>query len=141
MPHGFSFKRYSRYDTCVGMNQIITAFSKLSERYISECSGQKNKSYQTKRMAKWRDILSKEKGLKLFFQLYFASDIYLWHQTCHIFCVTERYVTWVICNKIHCYGFQTFISLHISAALPIFFITGRCLICLLDYFYFWICSV
>ena len=87
MPHGgssddrerrdISFERYSRYDTCVGMNQIITGFTKWSERYISECSGQKNKSSQAKRMAKWRDILSKGKGLKLFFQLYFASDIYL----------------------------------------------------------------
>ena len=72
LPHGgpeddrkrrdLSFQRYNRDDTCIGMNQIITGFSKWSERYISACSGQKNKFHQRNRMAKWRDILSKGKG-------------------------------------------------------------------------------
>ena len=78
LPHGgpeddrerrdISFDRYNRYDTCIGMDQIITGFFKWSERYISNCSGQKNKFHQKNRMAKWRDILSKGTGLKLAFK-------------------------------------------------------------------------
>ena len=67
MPHGgpendrerrdLSFDRYDRDAPCRGMHQIITGFSKWSDRYISTCSGQMNYSYQTNRMKKWRGIL------------------------------------------------------------------------------------
>ena len=68
LPHGgpesdrerrdIEFDRYNREDPCIGMKQIITGFSKWSERYISTCSGQKNYSHQANRMAKWSDILN-----------------------------------------------------------------------------------
>ena len=72
LPHGgpendrerrdLSFERLDRDDPCKGMKQIITGFSKWSERYISSCPGQKNYSHQTKRMTKWGRILRKGKG-------------------------------------------------------------------------------
>ena len=73
MPHGgpnpenrerrdISFDRYDRENPCIGMKQIITGFSKWSKRYISSCNGQKKHSHQTKRMAKWGNILSKGKS-------------------------------------------------------------------------------
>ena len=58
------FDRYNRDDPCVGMKQIITGFSKWSDRYISSCSGQKNHQHQAKRMQKWRDILNKGKRVE-----------------------------------------------------------------------------
>ena len=59
------FDRYERDDPCTGMKQIITGFSKWSERYISKCSGQKNYSHQVKRMTKWGGILNIGKRLKM----------------------------------------------------------------------------
>ena len=59
------FDRYDREDPCVGMKQIITGFSKWSERYISSCSGQKNYQHQARRMDKWRGIFNEGNGLKL----------------------------------------------------------------------------
>ena len=71
LPHGgpesdrerrdLSFDRYDRENPCTGMKQIITGFSKWSNRYISTCSGQKNYSHQIKRMTKWRGILNEGK--------------------------------------------------------------------------------
>ena len=58
------FDRYDRNDPCTGMKQIITGFSKWSDRYISKCSGQKNYSHQAKKMTKWGGILNKGKNLK-----------------------------------------------------------------------------
>ena len=70
LPHGgpenngrkrrdIGFARYDRDDPCIGMKQIITGFSKWSERYISSCFGQKNNSHQAKRMKKWRAVFAK----------------------------------------------------------------------------------
>ena len=44
------FDRYDRVNPCKGMKQLITGFSKWSERYISSCSGQKNYQHQANRM-------------------------------------------------------------------------------------------
>ena len=44
------------------MKQLITGFSKWTERYISTCSGQRNHFHQTKRMKKWGDILNRGTG-------------------------------------------------------------------------------
>ena len=57
-----SVDRYDRENPCIGMKQIITGFSKWSDRYISSCNGQKKHSHQTKRMTKWGNILSKGKS-------------------------------------------------------------------------------
>ena len=54
-----NFDRYDRENPCAGMKQILNGFSKWTDRYISACSGQKNHSYQQKRLTKWRYILSK----------------------------------------------------------------------------------
>ena len=72
LPHGvpaddrerrdLSFDRYNRENPCIGMKQIITGFSKWSDRYISKCSGQKNHSYQSKRMSKWGGIMNTGRG-------------------------------------------------------------------------------
>ena len=61
------FDRYDRENPCNGMKQIITGFSKWSDRYISKCSGQKNFQYQAKRMQKWRGILNQGKWVELEF--------------------------------------------------------------------------
>ena len=72
LPHGgpkndrekrdLSFDRYDREYPCIGMNQIITGFSKWSDRYISSCNGQKNYSHQTNRMKKWKNIMNTGNG-------------------------------------------------------------------------------
>ena len=49
--------RYDREDPTVGIKQITTGFSKWAQRYLSECSGQKNKQHQVNRMAKWNAAL------------------------------------------------------------------------------------
>ena len=61
------FDRYDREDPCTGMKQIITGFSKWSDRYISSCSGQKNHQHQAKRMQKWSDILNKGERVEIEF--------------------------------------------------------------------------
>ena len=50
--------RYDREDPCIGMKQLITGFSKWSDRYISQCSGQRNNQFQKKRMTKWQGIMN-----------------------------------------------------------------------------------
>ena len=49
--------RYDREDPSVGTKQITTGFRKWAERYLSECSGQKNFNYQVNRMNKWNGLL------------------------------------------------------------------------------------
>ena len=87
LPHGgpeadrerrdLSFDRYDREDPCTGMKQIITGFSKWSDRYISTCSGQKNHSHQIKRMTKWRGILNEGRGWKLYTSKMFCIGMIL----------------------------------------------------------------
>ena len=50
--------RYDREDPCTGIKQILTGFTKWTLRYISQCSGQRNNSYQVRRMAKWHKTLN-----------------------------------------------------------------------------------
>lgn len=54
--------RYDREDPCKGMKQILTGFSKWSDRYISECSGQRTMQHQKKRMIKWGGIMNSVTG-------------------------------------------------------------------------------
>ena len=71
LPHGgpesqrerrdLDFDRYDREDPCIGMKQILTGFSKWTDRYISSCNGQKNFGHQEKRMKKWTYILNEGK--------------------------------------------------------------------------------
>ena len=49
--------RYDREDPSVGTKQITTGFRKWAERYLSECSGQKNYNYQVNRMNRWNGLL------------------------------------------------------------------------------------
>jgi len=45
--------RYDRDDPAIGTKQITTGFRKWAERYISQCSGQRNNQYQVNRMNRW----------------------------------------------------------------------------------------
>merc|ERR1712131_132123 len=49
--------RYDREDPSVGVKQLTTGFRKWAERYLSQCSGQRNYKYQVNRMNKWNDAL------------------------------------------------------------------------------------
>merc|ERR1711962_1680377 len=49
--------RYDREDPAVGIKQLTTGFSKWAQRYISQCSGQKNYQHQVIRMDKWNGLL------------------------------------------------------------------------------------
>ena len=51
------WERYDREDPSVGTKQITTGFRKWAERYLSECSGQRNYNYQVNRMNKWNALL------------------------------------------------------------------------------------
>ena len=67
MPHGgpsddrkrreADVDRYDREDPAVGIKQLTTGFSKWADRYLSQCSGQRNYKYQVNRMAKWNSEL------------------------------------------------------------------------------------
>ena len=59
------FDRYDRVNPCRGMKQLITGFTKWSERYISSCSGQKNHKHQATRMEKWAGIMNKGKRVEV----------------------------------------------------------------------------
>lgn len=50
-------ERYDRDNACIATKQITTGFRKWAERYIAQCSGQKKKQFQIKRMNKWFEIL------------------------------------------------------------------------------------
>ena len=56
-----TLERYDRQNPCKGIKQLITGFSKWSDRYISLCNGQKNNQWQKNRMIKWEDLLNKGK--------------------------------------------------------------------------------
>merc|ERR1711988_273713 len=49
--------RYNHEDPTVGTKQITTGFRKWAERYISQCSGQRQYQHQVNRMNKWNDLL------------------------------------------------------------------------------------
>ena len=49
--------RYDREDPSKGIKQLTTGFSKWAQRYLSQCSGQRNYNYQVNRMAKWNEAL------------------------------------------------------------------------------------
>ena len=49
--------RYNREDPSEGIKQLTTGFSKWAQRYLSQCSGQRNYNFQVNRMAKWNDAL------------------------------------------------------------------------------------
>lgn len=67
LPHGgpsddrkrrdLDVERYDREDPTVGVKQLTTGFRKWAERYLSQCSGQRNYQYQVNRMNKWNDAL------------------------------------------------------------------------------------
>merc|ERR1712176_604282 len=49
--------RYNREDPVEGTKQITTGFRKWAERYISQCSGQRQYQHQINRMNKWNSLL------------------------------------------------------------------------------------
>ena len=49
--------RYDREDPVVGIKQITTGYRKWAERYLSQCSGQRDYSFQVNRMNRWNDKL------------------------------------------------------------------------------------
>merc|ERR1712031_4386 len=49
--------RYDREDPAVGTRQITTGYRKWAQRYMANCSGQKNNSFQVLRMEKWNSLL------------------------------------------------------------------------------------
>merc|ERR1711937_539566 len=54
------FDRYNREDPSEGIKQITTGYRKWAERYLSQCSGQKQNQYQVNRMNKWNSILQRK---------------------------------------------------------------------------------
>ena len=50
-------ERYDREDPAVGTRQITNGFAKWAERYLGNCSGQKNNQFQINRMEKWNNRL------------------------------------------------------------------------------------
>ena len=52
--------RYDRTNPCKGIKQITTGYRKWAERYISECSGQRNNKYIVNRMNKWNRVLAQK---------------------------------------------------------------------------------
>ena len=50
--------RYNREDPCHGAKQITTGFRKWAERYLSQCSGQRNSQFQVRRMNRWYAALA-----------------------------------------------------------------------------------
>ena len=51
------FDRYNREDPSEGIKQITTGYRKWAERYLSQCSGQRNSQFQVNRMNRWNSIL------------------------------------------------------------------------------------
>ena len=49
--------RYNREDPSEGIKQITTGYRKWAERYLSQCSGQRNYSFQVNRMNRWNQAL------------------------------------------------------------------------------------
>ena len=48
-----SVERYNRDDPTIGVKQLTTGYRKWAERYLSQCSGQKQYKHQINRMNKW----------------------------------------------------------------------------------------
>ena len=68
LPHGgperkrrsdddFDVDRYNRDTPEIGVKQITTGYRKWAERYLSQCSGQKQYSFQINRMKRWNSKL------------------------------------------------------------------------------------
>ena len=58
--------RYNREDPSDGIKQITTGYRKWAERYLSQCSGQRQYQYQVDRMNRWNAILqAKLEGVEL----------------------------------------------------------------------------
>ena len=53
----FDVDRYNRAEPDKGIKQLTTGFRKWAERYIAECTGQRVRQHQIKRMNKWNDLL------------------------------------------------------------------------------------
>ena len=49
--------RYDREDPCRGVKQLTTGFANWVERYIPNCSGQRDHSHQINRLKKWGERL------------------------------------------------------------------------------------
>ena len=49
--------RYDRENPCRGVKQLTTGFANWVDRYIPNCSGQRDHSHQINRMKKWGDRL------------------------------------------------------------------------------------
>jgi len=49
--------RYDRQDPAVGTKQITTGYRKWAERYIAQCSGQRDNKFQVNRMERWNNKL------------------------------------------------------------------------------------
>ena len=58
-------EEYNTENPCEAVNKFTTGISNWTNRYMSLCNGQKNKSHQKKRMEKWRNLLNKGNGLNL----------------------------------------------------------------------------
>merc|ERR1711935_317350 len=50
-------ERYNREDPSIGVKQLTTGYSKWAERYLSQCSGQRQYQIQVNRMTKWNNLL------------------------------------------------------------------------------------
>ena len=52
--------RFNRDDPKIGTQQITTGFRKWAERYISQCSGQRNNNYQDMKLKITTNIFEQE---------------------------------------------------------------------------------
>ena len=50
-------ERYNREDPVEGVRQLTTGYKKWAERYLSQCSGQRQYQHQVNRMTKWNNLL------------------------------------------------------------------------------------
>ena len=50
-------ERYDRENPAEGTKQLTTGYRKWAERYLSQCSGQRNYQHQINRMNKWNGLL------------------------------------------------------------------------------------
>merc|ERR1711920_100437 len=63
LPHGGPERkrrdvdRYNREDPVEGVRQLTTGYRKWAERYLSQCSGQREYQHQINRMNKWNNLL------------------------------------------------------------------------------------
>ena len=71
--------RYDTTDPSIGAKQITTGFSQWAQRYIGQCSGQRNNQYQVQRMARWNSKLQahlagqNEKGSRI--RMFLSHDV------------------------------------------------------------------